>query len=99
MASTARIAATEFCSYHNISIDFITALGDFEMIEIVREKRTLFIPYSQLQQLEKMVRLHRDLHVNAEALHTILHLLQQVQQKESELQQVRNLLAFYEDNG
>lgn len=95
MASITRIAAKEFCSYHNISIDFITALGENEVIEIIREKRTLYIPHNQLEQLETVVRLHRDLHIDADTVPTILHLLAQVKEKERELQRARNLLAFY----
>jgi hypothetical protein len=95
MARIKLIAAKEFCSYHNISIEFISALKENELIDLVVEKRTAYIPHKQLPQLETIVRLHNELQINAEGIPTVLQLINQLQQKEKELQQLKNLVNFY----
>lgn len=96
MAKTKGIAAKAFCSYHNISIEFISALKENELIDLMIEKRTAYIPQNQLPQLETIVRLHNELQINAEGIPTVLQLIKQLQQKEKELQELKNLVNFYD---
>ncbi|MEO6404016.1 MAG: chaperone modulator CbpM [Ferruginibacter sp.] len=95
MATAKYIAAKEFCRYHNISLEFISLLKEHELIELVVEKKTAYIPQKQLQQLEIIIRLHNELQVNAAGIPLVLQLINQLQQKEQEVQQLKNLLNFY----
>jgi chaperone modulatory protein CbpM len=95
MATKKMIAVKEFCSHHNISVEFVEELYFNEMIELEKVKRKSFIAEKDLQHLEKAVRLHNELHINIEGIQTILHLLSSLEKKEAELKTLRNQLAFY----
>ena len=95
MARTKLIAAKDFCSYHNITIEFISALKENELIDLVIEKRTAYIPQKQLPQLETIIRLHNELQINPEGIPIVLQLINQLQQKEKELLHLKNLINFY----
>src|SRR6187399_1217058 len=95
MATKKMIAVKEFCSHHNISIEFIQELYRNEMIELEVVKRKSFIAEKNLHAVEKAVRLHNELHINIEGIQTILHLLSSLEKKEAELITLRNQLSFY----
>ncbi len=95
MASPKLITVREFCTHHQISMEFILQLQQYELIELQIEKRTYFIPESRIDKLEKIIRLHNDLEINMEGIQTIFHLLDSLEKKETELIKLKNQLAFY----
>ena len=95
MATQKLIPVKEFCVHHHIKPALIQEFYNHEMIELVWVKRTGYIPQKSLQPLERMLRLHNELQINIEGIQTILHLLSNIEKKETELQKLRNLLEFY----
>lgn len=95
MATKKMIAVKEFCSWHDISIDFMRELQRNDIIELVMVKRTGYIEEKSLHLAEKAVRLYTDLQINIEGIHTIFHLLSSLEKKEAEIASLRNQLAFY----
>jgi len=95
MAAQKLIAVKEFCIHHNIGREFIINLHNNELIELVTVKRTLYIPETGLQLLEKIIRMHNELQINIEGIQTILQLLSSIDKKEKELTSLRNQLSFY----
>ena len=98
MAAQKLVAVKQFCSYHNISQEFIQHLRQNDIIELVMVKRTRYIPENQLQILEKALRLYNDLQLNAEGIQTILHLLSSLEKKQAEINMLQNQLEFYSIN-
>ncbi|MDB5190839.1 MAG: hypothetical protein JWQ96_402 [Segetibacter sp.] len=96
METTQLIAADEFCSHHNIEVSFITSLSDLGLIHITRMEEKTFVDTNELEPLEKMVRLHYDLHINLEGIEAITHLLNRFQQLQHEASVLQNKLRFYE---
>ena len=92
------ISAIEFCINHEIEISFISSLHETGLIEIVRIEETEYIDESQLVQLEKIVRFYYDLGINLEGIETINHLLDRMNDMQSEIQVLRNRLRLYESN-
>ena len=78
MAKANLISASEFCVYHNIEFAFLSNLKEFGLIEIVQVQQTDYIPEEQLERLERMIRLHRELEINPEGIDTIDHLLEKL---------------------
>jgi hypothetical protein len=68
------------------------------MIEITTIEETNYIHESQLQELERIVRLHFELDINLEGIETINHLLQQINYMQDEITALRNRLRLYETN-
>jgi chaperone modulatory protein CbpM len=91
------ISADEFCTCHNIEFSFMRNLQEFGMIELVTRQEVSYIPESQLEKLEKILRLHEDLEINVEGIDAINHLLQKISRMQSEIIQLRNRLRLYED--
>jgi hypothetical protein len=92
------IAVEEFCANHNIKISFIRSLQQTGLIEITTIKETGFIDASQLQHLEKFIRLYYELDINLEGIETITHLLQRINSLQDEIIALRNRLRLYETN-
>ena len=91
------ISTDEFCVHHNIEFSFIRNLRDFGLLETVKVEKTEFIREDQLEKLERMLRLHKELDINMEGIDTIDHLLEKMHDLQTEIVQLRNRLRLYED--
>src|SRR4051812_36398825 len=91
------ISAKEFCNHYQIEISFIHSLHDYGLIEGTTSDEDYLLPQEQLDALEKMVRLHYDLHINLEGIDAIYHLLQRVEDMQREMSLLRNRLRLYEE--
>jgi len=92
------ISTHEFCDSHHIEISFIQSLEETGLIEITTIEETEFIPISQLQQLEKIVRLYYDLGINIEGIDTVTNLLQRIIGLQNEVTLLKNRLRLFEND-
>ena len=90
------ISAIEFCSSHNIEPSFISLLQTYGLIEVMVVENNRFIPAVELVKLEQVVRLHFDLSINLEGIDAILHLLDKVENMQSEIRFLQNRLRLYD---
>jgi hypothetical protein len=90
------ISADLFCSSHQIEVSFIHSLYESGLIEIVVREEEKYIPSSQLQRLEKMIRLYYEMNINLEGIETINHLLQSINNQQQEISKLKNRLRWYE---
>ena len=88
--------AQEFCIHYQVEYSFITALHESGLIEITTIEEKGYIPESQLPELEKLSRLHYDLHINVEGIEAISHLLQKNKGLQSRLAMLEERLRIYE---
>lgn len=84
------IPVIKFCESHGIDVNFITALDENGLIEIVRDGGALYVHVGRLPRLEKIVRLHFELHINLEGIEAISHLLERVEAQQQEIIALRN---------
>ena len=87
-----------FCTYHNIEFSFIRNLEEFGLLEITTVGEISYIPEDQLENAERILRLHSDLEINVEGIDTITHLLQRIKKMEAEITLLKNKLRLYEDH-
>lgn len=92
------IPANEFCASHNIEITFINSLQEAGLIEITTISETEYIHESQLNELEKIVRLYYEMDINLEGIETVIHLLQKINDMHEEITLLKNRLRLYENN-
>lgn len=90
------ILLEEFCTVHKVEISFVQLLEEHGMLETVETNRAVCIYSDQLPRLEQMVRLHQELNVNPEGIDVINNLLQQIDDMQTEMTNLRNKLSFYE---
>jgi chaperone modulatory protein CbpM len=87
------IATTDICTYHNVEYTFINSLGEAGLVEVKVVKKNTYIPETELQKLEKMIRMHHELEINVAGIEAIIHLLGRVEQMQEEMRVLRNRLA------
>lgn len=89
------IRIVDFCKGHGLETRFLHELQEFELISILEMEREEVFHRRELERLERLLRLHRDLHINPQGLQAIDHLLSRVQQLEEEVLQLRRSLNRY----
>jgi hypothetical protein len=92
-----QIAVVEFCSYHHADESLIISLHESGLIDLVVIHEVAYIPASQINNLEKYLRLYYDLNINLEGIETICYLQNKIEELSIELLHVKNRLRFYED--
>ncbi len=92
------IAVTEFCTYHQVEYTFIRSLSEAGLVEIQVVEQETYIPETELQKLERMIRLHNELEINVAGIEAITHLLQRMEDIQEEMRTLRNRLNRYEGN-
>lgn len=89
------IGVQEFCSSHNLEISFIHVLQQYDLIHITTIEEIIYMPASQLQQVEKIARMHYELGINMEGIDAIKHLLQRLENMQQEINALKNKLSLY----
>lgn len=91
------ISITQFCKLYKVPKTFINALHEYELIEIIVTENENFLKLTQLNEVEKMMRLHYDLDINLEGVDAIYNLLKQVEDLQQEIVNLKNRLNRYEN--
>ena len=97
METTNLISIQQFCTHYKVPVTFINALHEYELIEIIVTRNGNYLKITQLNEVEKMMRLHYDLNINLEGIDVIYSLLKQVALLQNEITLLNNKLKFYED--
>ena len=69
---------------------------EVELIEILEVERQPVIRHSELDRLERLVRLHRDLEISPQGLLAVDHLLERMEQLQEEVLELRRRLGRWE---
>ena len=96
MSTKDLITIQQFCTYYEVSESFIDSLYEFELIEIVKEDNVKCVSLTQINKIEKLMRLHYDLDINLEGVQAISNLLNQVETLQERVNYLKNRLNFYE---
>ncbi len=90
------ISIQQFCFHYNIPKSFIKSLSEFELVEIITIQKIQYINVRQIKDIEKMIRLHYELHINMEGMDVVYNLLKQVASLQDEIIILDNRLKFHE---
>ncbi len=97
MENNELISVYGFCVTHKIETSFIESLQLYGLVEIKTIEKELYFKESQLEEIEKMVRMHYDLDINFEGIEAIGHLLQKLKEIQNRNLQLQNRLNLYEN--
>jgi len=97
MSTEKFIPLQDLCAHYEVEITFFTRLKEFGLIELQAREEDLFIHLDHIGDIEKMIRLHRELDLNFEGIDTVLHLLDKIAELQQELTVTKNRLRLYED--
>jgi len=85
-----------FCLHHNIEVSFITSLQEFDLIEVVVTGHERYLPINEMAEVERIIRLHRDLDINTEGVDVILQLLKKIKTMQYEMDILKSKLKLYD---
>ena len=96
MKNDEMIPANEFCLQHNIELSFISSLKESGLIEVNITEEQLYVPASQLNYLEKLVRFRYEMNINLEGIETVSYLLEKMNKMQEKILSLSNRLRVYE---
>lgn len=91
------ISTQTICSHYDIEISFVDAINKMGLIQIEIIEQNQFIHQDQINNLEKIIRLHSELNVNLEGIDVVFNLLEKERELRTELNILKNKLRFYEN--
>lgn len=97
MTTQTYIPIQTLCTYYKVERSFFQNLDDYGLIEIITIKKSPCIHQKNIKDLDAIVRLHKDLHINFEGIDTVLNLLDKIRNLQDELRMTRNRLRIFED--
>jgi chaperone modulatory protein CbpM len=98
MTTATLISTNDFCTWHQVEYTFISSLREAGLVEITIVDKTEYIPETQLQKLERMVRMHHDLDINIAGIEAITHLLDRFEAIQEDMRTLKNKLRLYEED-
>jgi len=97
MENNELIPVYHFCVTHKIELSFIDSLQQYGLIETTTVEDQIYFKDSQLNDVEKFVRMHYDLDINFEGIEAIGHLLEKLKTIEARNRVLQNRLGIYEN--
>ena len=97
MSTETYIPIKTLCTYYKVETSFFQGLNDYGLIEITTIEKSPFVHENYIKNLDSIVRLHQDLHINFEGIDTVLNLLDKIQDLQEELVAAKNRLRIFED--
>ncbi|WP_417861104.1 chaperone modulator CbpM [Winogradskyella sediminis] len=89
------IPLPSLCTHYKIEMSFFNGLKDYGLIEVVSVEKTNCIHQDKIADIEKMIRLHQELHLNYEGIDTVFNLLEKIDYLKAELTSAQNKLQRY----
>ena len=90
------ISVQTLCVHYDIEISFIDDLHHIGLLQLHIVEEHQFVDQDQIGDLEKIIRLHKDLNLNLEGIDVVFHLLQKERSLKGEIMALRNRLSLYE---
>lgn len=91
------ITIKEYCVYHHTDESFIEALQQSGLIEIEQAAPEPYIPYDQLEPLERFTRWYNELDLNVEGIEVVGNLLQKMSDMQQHIMELEARLKKYEE--
>jgi hypothetical protein len=95
MENRNRITIETFCRYHEVEENFLFTVQEVGLIQLEIIENKPFIPEEKLSELERIVRLHRELEINPEGIGAVLQLLGKIESLQKENQELKNRLKRF----
>lgn len=91
------IPIIQLCTHYELELSFFGSLHEIGLIEIEIREETQYISLEKISEVEKMIRIHRELGVNIEAIDVVFNLLKKIEVLQEELTITKNRLRIYEE--
>ncbi len=90
------IIVTTFCQQYEVELNFVNDLESIGLIDIITYNNEQYLHSNQLVTVEKIIRLHNELHINKEGIDVVFELLDKIKLLNKEVHELKNRLDLYE---
>jgi chaperone modulatory protein CbpM len=90
------IPVTTLSTHYELEVSFFSSLSETGLIRIEIIGETGYIHEDLMPDLEKMIRLHRELELNTEGIDIVMNLLKKMDELKEELAYTKSRLRLYE---
>lgn len=97
MSKEKLIPLNQLCTHYQVEMSFFSYLHEFGFVEILTIEESHFIHEYKINDVEKIIRMQKDLNINLEGIDTVFNLLEKISELQTELISVKNRLRLYED--
>ncbi len=91
------IPINKLCELYQVEMSFFSNLNESGLIQITTIEQSHYVEQDKIYDIEKMIRIHRDLGLNIEGIDIVFNLLQKIDDLENEIITIKNRLRFYEN--
>lgn len=96
MAKQDYILIQTLCVQYKMETSFFKELDNIGLIEIEEIENDEVLHEEKIGDVEKMIRLYRELNVNMEGIDVVFNMLQKEIELKAKVQELKNKLRFYE---
>ena len=90
------ILINHYCEQTKTPIDFIFSLQEYGFIETREIENKVYVEPHTIVEIERVGRLQNELGINLEGIDALFHMMQKVDQLESQLRYLKERLKIYE---
>jgi hypothetical protein len=87
----------KLCELYQVEMSFFSNLNEIGLIQITTIEQSHYVHQDKINDIEKILRIHRDLDLNIEGIDIVFNLLQKIDDLENEMMTIKNRLRFYEN--
>jgi hypothetical protein len=98
MSEKEYISIEELCAHYQIETTFFSRLTEYGLVETQTIQQVELVHVEQIDRVEKVLRMHRDLELNLEGIDVVMNLLDRIDQLQQELISTRNRLRMFEED-
>ena len=91
------ILIDELSKHYDIEVTFFSSLYELGLIQITTIKSMRYVHQDQIQNLEKMIRMHHEKEINIQGIDVAFNLLNKINALQKELTDSKNRLRLYEN--
>lgn len=92
------IPVVQLCEHYRVEISFFNELHEEGLISITTLEKVSYLHQDKISDVEKMIRIHRELNINTEGIDAVFNLLQKIDSLQDELNKLHNRLRLYEND-
>lgn len=93
---TELIIISEYCSRNQIEPDFLFRLEEVGLVNFIRKNDDYYVYVSQLRDLDRYVRWHYELAINAEGIDVIQNLMNRIDDMQNEITRLKEIIKLLE---
>ena len=90
------ISVVELCNHYDLSQSFFEELLETELVQADYQDNFVTIHRDGLITLEKITRIHHELHINVEGIDVVFNLLERIEQMQEEMMMLRRKVGNWE---